>query len=205
MNWLAHLALSHADTDYQLGCLLADPLRGRSWQEAPTAFTQGMQWHARMDGFTDSHTYFKKSKSRLRDKGYLKGVVIDVVYDYFVTVHWDRYFSWPLEEFVADFYVRTEKTLEVYPDRPREIMRPIIHHDVLRSYGTIMGVKQALGRIDYRLSERILKKENASGYLPEITRELDYIEEDFFVFFTDLIEFYFKQNPTVGDWVIKRP
>ena len=37
MNWLAHVFLSENNIEHQLGNLLADPLKGRAWEEATPA------------------------------------------------------------------------------------------------------------------------------------------------------------------------
>ena len=77
MNYLAHTVLSKNSIEYQLGNLLADPLKGKRWEGASDEHYAGMRMHAAIDMFTDANKTISLSKSRLRKKGYLKGVVID--------------------------------------------------------------------------------------------------------------------------------
>jgi acyl carrier protein phosphodiesterase len=79
MNWLAHILVSEHSVDYQLGNLLADPLKGRVWPEASDAVRMGFEMHKRIDCFTDQHPIFIRSKHRLGPTGFLRAAVIDMV------------------------------------------------------------------------------------------------------------------------------
>ena len=103
MNYLAHTVLSKSNIEYQLGNLLADPLKGKRWDGASDDHYAGMRMHAAIDIFTDTNQTISLSKSRLRKKGYLKGVVIDMTYDYFLSKHWDLFVRQDLRSFVDDF------------------------------------------------------------------------------------------------------
>ena len=131
MNWLAHVFLSEKNIDYQLGNLLADPLKAMTWPDASQAVVDGIKMHTRIDSFTDSHASVSRSKARLGQKGYLKPVAI-----------------------------------QSYPEEARRFVQRVIQSKVLTSYHSNVGIAQALGRIDNRLSERVLKKETASQYMP---------------------------------------
>ena len=101
MNWLAHIFLSEKEIDFQLGNLLADPLKGKSWPEANKATQAGIRLHKKIDAYTDSHACVSRSKSRLGKKGYLKPVVIDIVYDHLLHKHWDNYAEESLHDFIC--------------------------------------------------------------------------------------------------------
>ncbi len=90
MNWLAHILLSKRNIEYQLGNLLADPFKGKLWPAANQALLDGVQMHKSIDMFTDSHETVVQCKARLGTKGYLKGVVVDLLFDHFLSPQFDQ-------------------------------------------------------------------------------------------------------------------
>ena len=187
MNWLAHLLLSGNDIEYQHGNLLADLLKGRSWDGASERFIDGLSMHRSIDAFTDRHPLVMTSKSRLRQGGRLKGVVIDITYDHLLSCHWQHYAKTPLETFVETFHRRSREQLAGYPDVARVFLARLIESGHLMDYDSIEGVATAFRRIDRRLSPRVLARERALGYLPMVNDAISDIESDFLIFMPDLI------------------
>lgn len=72
MNWLAHVFLSELDVDFQMGNFLADPLKGKVWENATLQIKKGMDTHKIIDSYTDSHEITSLSKRRLRERGFIK-------------------------------------------------------------------------------------------------------------------------------------
>lgn len=195
MNWLAHVFVSKNVIDYQLGNLLADPLKGKIWEGANEQIVAGFKMHCSIDSFTDSNEFVRKSKSRLRHKGYLKGVIVDIVYDYFLLKNWNRYSTVSLDLFINTFYQNATEAVESYPEHARVFVNKVIESNNLTSYGSFDGLEKAFQRIDKRLSARLLAKESAVDYLPALKREIMAIEADFIQFFPQLIEhFQSKSN-----------
>ena len=97
MNWLAHIFLSEQKIDFQIGNFLTDPLKGRLWENASIDMINGMQTHKIIDSYTDSHEIVSCSKRRLREKGLLKPVIIDLTYDYFLTKNWNEFCKTPIK------------------------------------------------------------------------------------------------------------
>ncbi len=91
MNWLAHIFLSEQNIDFQIGNYLADPLKCKAWDNASEDLINGIKIHMIIDSFTDSHKIVNQSKTRLRDKGLLKSIIIDITYDHFLTKNWDTF------------------------------------------------------------------------------------------------------------------
>lgn len=189
MNWLAHILLSTRDVEYQIGNLLADPLKGKPWPSANQAVIHGMQMHTAIDIFTDTHPIVLQSKHRL-GKGYLKGVVIDLLYDHFLANAWQTYTSTPIESFVDHFHHQAQVVSSDYPERPQRIVQGICKADILNSYAEFSGFEKALSRIDSRLSERARSKDSALSYVGAVeTHYLD-LQQDFSNFFPELIQFF---------------
>lgn len=193
MNWLAHIFLSDNDIDYQLGNLLADPLKGRAWYGARPQFHAGLKMHKSIDSFTDGHPLVIESKSRLVRKGCLKGVVIDITYDHLLARHWHHYTDMALDEFVETFHRRARKAMPDYPDAAHSFLSRLIESGQLKEYDSMTGFEKALRRIDRRLSQRVSRKETTIDYLPLIEVELTRIEHDFFGFMPELIN-HFKST-----------
>ena len=193
MNWLAHIFISRNHIDYQLGNLLADPLKGRGWDGASSELREGLRMHGSIDAFTDVHELVSKSKSRLGVNGYLRGVVIDVAYDHLLLNNWHHYSKVSLERYINTFYRQAASVVDGYPGRARGFVNRVIATKNLTSYGTYKGLELAFRRIDTRLSERVLKRESTTDYLPLLKSEMQGIEEDFHAFFPELEAFVAAQ------------
>jgi len=187
MNWLAHLLLSRKSVDYQLGNLLADPLKGKLWPDCGSLVQDGFHMHSTIDAFTDSNEYVTKSKSRLGTKGYLKGVVIDIAYDYLLFKNWQDYVNIDAASFISKFHGDAKLGISNYPKSPREFVERIITHNVLPSYSTFGGLLTAFKRVDRRLSNRILSRETVSSHAPALKTHIQAIERDFMQFFPQLV------------------
>lgn len=180
-------------------------MKGRSWKGASQQLEDGIKMHCSIDSFTDSNEFVLKSKARLGCKGYLRGVVIDVAYDYFLIKNWNHYSSVKFECFIDSFSQSANIAIKAYPDDAREFVRRLIDYEVLTSYGSFRGLETAFQRIDSRLSGRVLAKESALEYLPALKREVAGIEADFLQFFPQLVEHFKSQvgTPLEQHWLRK--
>lgn len=196
MNWLAHIFVSKPHIDYQLGNLLADSLKTRIWERASQELHAGVRMHRRIDAYADQHPIFRRSKSRLGNKGVLKAVVVDITYDHLLLNHWEQFSSISSTQFLHRFHQRAERAVVNYPDAPRQFVQRLIRSNHLASYGSTRGLEAALGRVDDRLSQRVLARDTVSRYIPIVNKVMPAIEQDFLEFFPQLI-CRFKQE--VGD------
>ena len=112
MNWLAHVFLSEQKIDFQIGNFLADPLKGKLWDSASADMQKGVDIHKIIDSYTDSHKVVSTSKSRLREKGLLKPVIVDLTYDYLLTKNWNMFSSTPIKEFLESFNREAKKKIK---------------------------------------------------------------------------------------------
>lgn len=199
MNWLAHVYLSPDCVQYQLGNLLADPLKGRAWAGASQRFIDGMHMHKAIDRFTDSHPLVSLSKSRLKKRGPLKGVVVDVLYDHFLSTHWHEYSGVGLSCFLASFYQHATRVAEDFPEQAKRIVHGIAQSNLLAEYTDFEGVATAFERINCRLSPRVQSKDAMGSYLKPIASHYSDLERDFEGFFPDLLAF-FQQRASAEDY-----
>lgn len=186
MNWLAHIFLSELNIDFQIGNFLADPLKGKAWENASLDLKKGIKTHLLIDSFTDSNEIVIQSKKRLRDSGLLKAIVIDITYDYFLTKNWDIFCNIPFEEFTKTFYEQARNELPNLPIEPRKRVERIVKYQVLNKYQSVNHLKTAFERIDKRLSPKLLSRDCASSYFEGVSKNIEILEEDFLIFFPKL-------------------
>ena len=187
MNWLAHVFLSPKRIDYQLGNLLADPLKGKCWEAADEDVCEGMRLHMRIDTFTDEHPEVSRSKKLLTMRGPLKGVVLDILYDHFLSIHWQRFSTKKRERFLEQFRIRAIKASGGYPAEAKRVIHRVVESRQLDSYDRMDGVKRAFMRIDNRLSDRVKEKDGMMGYLSLIEMNRTELEASFLRFFPELM------------------
>lgn len=188
MNWLAHIFLSEQNIDFQMGNFLADPLKGKSWEGASEDLKKGIKTHILIDSYTDSHPLVIQSKNRLREKGLLKAIVIDITYDYFLTKNWDMYCNIPFELYTQEFYTEANNRLEHLSFNASKHVNRIIKYQVLHKYQSVQHLKKSFERIDKRLSSKLLSRDKASSYFESVEKNIDDLEEDFLYFFPKLCE-----------------
>lgn len=171
----------------QLGNLLADPLKGRSWPDAPKGVIEGMVLHRNIDRFTDQHPVFKRSCGRLGRQGRLRAVVMDVVYDHFLSHHWEAYCRFPLVDYIQQFHRNALLAAQHHPFKARTFITDLVLSGRLGQYGSWAGLESTLKRMDQRLSPRVRAKESTSEYLFAIGNVYDSLGADFQQFFPELM------------------
>ena len=186
MNWLAHIFLSENHIDFQIGNYLADPLKGKVWEGASFQLQQGMYVHKIIDSFTDQHILFAQSKERLGSKGLLRGVVIDLTYDYLLSKNWNYFCTMSKEHFLNTFYAKAYEKLQNLPQHASTPLKRMIDFDLLNKYETLYHLNEAFERVDRRLSARLKQRDMTTSYYLLLQQQIDLIEEDFMHFFPQL-------------------
>ena len=188
MNYLAHTFLSKPHIDFQLGNILADPLKGQAWQGASHEHRAGLHMHSAIDLFTDRHPIVHRSKARLAQRGHLRGVVIDVVYDHFLCKHWDRFSQQSLGDYLHGFHNTAAQATTKLPGPAQDFIQRLIQSNLLASYRNFDHLAYTFARIDQRLSARTLQRESSSAYYAQLKHAYVDIEQDFLEFFPQLCE-----------------
>lgn len=183
MNWLAHIFLSEQNIDFQLGNFLADPLKTRLWNHASKELKQGVRVHKIIDSFTDSNEIVRKSKKRLKNKGLLKAIVVDLTYDYLLTKNWQSFCNIPIDKFSYDFYMKANRRAIYFPLKANRLIKGLIKRDLLNKYQDLEHLKLAFQRVDLRLSNRVLARDTTISYYEHVCKNIDDLEEDFLEFF----------------------
>jgi acyl carrier protein phosphodiesterase len=195
MNWLAHTLLSEPNTDFQLGNLLADLVRGPDRSAMSADFLRGAACHKAIDAFTDSHPVVRRSRERVgAEYRRFSGVLIDVFYDYLLANQWQHYSSQSLDVFVQDFYAGARATTLSLPSDAKVTLDRIVRFDSLGSYRELEGVERALRRISTYLTQRWRRPFALEASVPLLSADEAGFTEDFAEFFPQL-------QAHVGEWM----
>ena len=82
MNLVAHVDLSFNNSDWVVGNLLADSVRGNDKYQYSTDILNGIDIHRFIDFFTDHHVAVKKCVEIIKaEHGRYAPVIVDVIFD----------------------------------------------------------------------------------------------------------------------------
>lgn len=181
VNFLAHLHLSGPEPEVLVGNFMGDFVKGRIGEEYPPLIRRGLMLHRGIDSFANGHPAFMQSRRRLDQRfGLYRAVLVDLFYDHFLSVEWDRWSDAPLDEFLASSRRAVEECREILPHRLQEIL-PLIFEDLIPSYREIDGIGRALGRMSKRVG-----RENPLGRgAGELERHYGALRDDFRLFMPD--------------------
>lgn len=145
MNFLAHLFLSNGRPGIQIGNFIGDHVKGRDYLNYAGDVQKGILLHRKIDWFTDHHPLPKQGADRLRESyGRYAGVVMDVFYDHFLAVNWNRYSTQTLSEFALQIHILLSKRYFSLPRDVRSFVPFLIFNKRLESYAHLDGVAKAL-------------------------------------------------------------
>ena len=113
--------------------------------------------------------------------------MLDILYDHFLSLHWDTYRNISREKFLEDFRNHGLYAIKNYPEKAQNVINSVVSNRQLTSYEHMDGVIAAFGRIDRRLSDRALSKDNCERYIPLIAENREALEADFLLFFPELM------------------
>ncbi len=153
MNFLAHFQVSPQIPEAIVGAFLGDFVRGNVDDKVDLSPTirQSIMLHRRVDGFTDAHPIWQRSASRLApERRRLAGIIVDVLYDHSLCLHWDKFSTVPLQEFVEFCYESLLSRMQLMEVNARRAVRRMKEHDWLASYHKVEGIDLAFHRLSYR-------------------------------------------------------
>jgi acyl carrier protein phosphodiesterase len=184
MNWLAHAFLSESDIEFRLGNLLADLVKGRDRTDMSAGFLRGVRCHQAIDAFTDSHPVVHRSRARIGG-GYrhVTGILVDVFYDHFLALNWNRYSREPLDAFTARLYADILAHPVKLPEEAQAAIDRMLNDDRLGSYRSVEGIEASLRRVSMRLSARTGKDFGLEKGVTELHANFDGLGSDFAEFF----------------------
>jgi acyl carrier protein phosphodiesterase len=192
VNYLAHLFLADPTPESMLGNVLADFVKGKAHLALPPAVQEGVLLHRQVDKFTDNHPVTHRSIGRVRERwGWFSGILIDVFYDHFLALDWERYSSQPLRAFIDNAYGVLLAHQPLMPEHMQELVQRMVRDDRLMSYTGFDGIAVTLKRISRLIRRREVHLELA---IEDLQRHHDALRADFHDFFPELVAFVQAQK-----------
>lgn len=190
MNWLAHLFLSEPNGAHRLGNLLGDLVKGKERQELNSCFQTGIKCHLLIDSFTDKHLIFRRSQQRISEKHRrYSPVLIDVFYDHFLAINWQKYSQDSLDTFTHEVYDSFYEYWDIIPVFPRMVIHRMMEQDWLGSSYYIYGVEASLKRIRAKLPFKHQDDFVVNSFLEQLEANYNELDQDFQEFFPEIIAY----------------
>ena len=153
MNILAHLYLSGNIDDIMLGNYMGDFVKGNKYRDYTKELKEGILLHRQIDTFTDNHISHKDSRDRFREEyGLYSGIVVDIIYDYFLASRWSEYHTDTLEVYSQKVYSYISSNSNKLPDRLQIISKHLIDNNWFRMYSSFDGIRKVLTGMSKRTS-----------------------------------------------------
>jgi acyl carrier protein phosphodiesterase len=186
MNFLAHLFLAGSDDELIIGNFIADFVKGNKKNNYPPRITHGIELHRAIDDFTDHHPVTHQSKQRMYSTHHkYSGAIVDIFYDHFLAKNFYAYSDIPLAVFADQSYKTIQKFSDILPPRVLEFLPYMIERNWLVNYATVEGI----GRTLTGLGRRVSFPNRMSEATIDLTKHYSLFEEEFSVFFPQLITF----------------
>ncbi|HET8885304.1 MAG TPA: acyl carrier protein phosphodiesterase [Salinimicrobium sp.] len=194
MNFLAHIYLSGNNDQLKIGNFIADAVKGNSYKKYPTEVQKGIILHRAIDFYTDTHPIARKSSARLFERyGHFNGIIVDILYDHFLALHWRRYSEKELDVYVDEFYELLQENFEILPKRIQQFMPYMVEDNWLLSYATIEGI----GKILYQMNLRTKDVSKMNFAVEELELFYTEFESEFLLFFEELQTFVSEKMTTL--------
>ncbi len=155
MNFLAHALLSGDNESVLAGNMMADAVKGRTWEKYAPDIQSGILLHRQIDDFTDKHPLVRQSKALIREHYRLySGVVTDIYFDHFLASDWKMYSDTTLVNFSNHVYRILTRHFVILPHRIKYILPFMMAQNWLNSYASLRELEQIFYNMDRRTGFR---------------------------------------------------
>lgn len=183
MNHLAHLYLSSDSEEEMVGQFIADAVKGNDFNLYGPNIRNGILLHRWVDSFTDTHDLVKGLRAKYRPKlGLYSGVLIDLVFDYYLAKDFQIHSGRDLAEFQQFTFHVLNKHEDVFPEKmkkyffhmkDKEFMMKYAHSEGMSAIVKQMGMRIPRGEALIEAGDFFLDHvEVASNYFPDFFVEL---------------------------------
>lgn len=186
MNFLAHFHLAWPDEGLVVGGLEGDYYKGRLRGDLAPEIARGVKLHRAIDAHTDQHAAIvslrREFPSGLRRYA---GILIDISFDHYLTLHWSRFGQAPLIEFNETIYRQLSNRKGELSPPAQAMAGRMLQHDILGRYHDWDAVTGTASRIGERFSR--------GNPLLDVARHIEplrpALEATFLGFYPQLLEF----------------
>ncbi len=183
MNHLAHLYLSSDNEEEMVGQFIADAVKGNDFNLYSRDIRNGILLHRWVDSYTDTHDLVKELRAEYRPKLRLySGVLIDLVFDYFLAKDFQVHSGRDLAEFQQFTFGVLNKHEESFPDKMKNYFFHMKDKEFMMKYAHPVGMAVIVRQMGNRIprGESLLAAgdffedyvEMASAYFPTFFEEL---------------------------------
>ena len=183
MNHLAHLYLSSDKEEEMVGQFIADAVKGNDFNLYSPDIRQGILLHRWVDSFTDTHDLVKELRAEYRPKlGLYSGVLIDLVFDYFLAKDFQIHSGIELEEFQQFTFSVLNKHEDHFPEKMKKYFFYMKDKEFMMKYAHPVEMANIVRQMGNRIprGESLLAAgdffedyvEMASAYFPTFFEEL---------------------------------
>lgn len=185
MNYLAHMYLSCSDEDLIIGNMLVDMMNIKRLRELPEQYHKGFELHRLIDSYTDEHQLVKEATLKLRDnhRKYAP-VVIDIFYDYVLSLEWNRYSGEHIQDFCNGIYEVLKKHMKYLPEDIKSRLTRMVKSNFLMTCSSPEAIRNVFDIIDGRARFT----NSFSMATDDLLDDYEYYRDNFFMFFPDMIE-----------------
>lgn len=153
MNYLAHLFLAGENPEIVVGNFIADHVKGIQVNAYSEKIRFGIKMHRAIDTFTDAHPIVHQSIMRLRPNFHkYSGVVVDMFYDHFLSLHWNEFSEQDLDTFTQQRFDMIKLFKPLLPERSVRLLYYMEKNNWLYSYSNFEGLQQAFSGMANRTS-----------------------------------------------------
>ena len=186
MNYLAHLYLAEDSEESLIGNFLGDFVKGKLTNQYSSEILKGIKTHRKIDAYTDSHERVKSCKKLISpERKRYAGIIVDILFDHFLSKNWNSYSDIEFDQFITNVYKVFEKNQDVVPENVQKIIPRLISNDWLSRYQYIDG----LATVFEGMSKRVKRENPLLGAEEELEHNYEELEENFKLFFPQLIEY----------------
>lgn len=186
MNFLAHFHLAWPEPGLVAGALEGDYLKGPLCGQCPADIEAGVRLHRAVDAYTDSHPLLDELRQAFPDhlRRYA-GILIDISFDHYLSLSWQRYHRQPLPDFALAVYTVLEARRHELGPGAQRMARRLADHDILSAYhrwDAVTGTAERIG-------ERLRRGNALAGVAPALTPLRPALQAAFSEFYPDLLAF----------------
>ena len=191
LNLLAHALLATQTSESIVGNVAADFIPGREVDALPDGIRSGVMQHRHIDGFTDRHPSVQQSIPCISQQwGWFSGIIIDVYFDYLLTLQWHLYSNVELQEFIDTVHESLLYHSASLPESTQRTMAWFIENKILMSYTQLSGIESALAGISRRIAKRIPQRAvDLSRAMPDLQASHDRLLQHFTSFFPQVQQY----------------
>jgi len=186
MNFLGHAFYSLTSPEELCGNMMGDFVKGDVLLSGlPLRIQEGIKRHRKIDRVCDSRTSFKEMKKLFSPViGHFKGVLVDIVLDHFLAIHFTKFHPLSLVDFSTQCYEKIESQSDYFTSDFKRVFYFMKRDNFFVQNLELENILELLKSIERR-SEKA--KELHVGY-EDIKKKYKEFERLFFQFMEEMRE-----------------